>query len=55
MLLNAFMLVESNYHSHLLNYKFTCAYRRILMFEEKKKEKELPKGPPPKKTFADLP
>lgn len=27
----------------------------ILMFEEKKKAKELPKGPPPKKSLADLP
>lgn len=30
-------------------------YCRILMFEEKRKAKELPKGLPPKKTFADLP
>ena len=28
---------------------------RILMFEEKKKEKDRPKGPPPKKTLTDLP
>ena len=28
---------------------------RILMFEEKRKAKELPKGPPPKRSIADLP
>ena len=28
---------------------------RILMFEEKKKEKERPSGPPPKKNLSDLP
>ncbi|XP_064395943.1 allograft inflammatory factor 1-like [Halichondria panicea] len=35
--------------------KKSSVLKLILMFEEKKKEKELPKGPPPKKTFADLP
>ena len=28
---------------------------RILMFEEKKKAQELPKGLPPKRALADLP
>ena len=28
---------------------------RILMFEEKRKEKERPSGPPPKKNLSDLP
>jgi allograft inflammatory factor 1 len=35
--------------------KKSTVLKLILMFEEKKKEKELPKGLPPKKTFADLP
>jgi allograft inflammatory factor 1 len=35
--------------------KKSSILKLILMFEEKKKEKEAPKGLPPKKTFADLP
>nr|ACO40483.2 allograft inflammatory factor 1 [Sterechinus neumayeri] len=33
----------------------TSIMRMILMFEEKNKEKEKPVGPPPKKSFSDLP
>ena len=33
----------------------TLIFHRILMFEEKKKAKEIPKGLPPKRNLADLP
>ena len=33
----------------------TFLFFRILMFEEKKKEKQKPKGPPPKRDIASLP
>eukprot|EP00731_Ephydatia_muelleri_P034798 Em0077g11a len=35
--------------------KKSSVLKLILMFEEKKKEKDRPKGPPPKKTLTDLP